>query len=103
MNIGKGIQQIRKEKGFTQEVLSGKTGITQAALSQIENGTRPGEETIAKICIALNIPESMLYIYSIEKDDVPEERRPLFDQLFPVIKDLITHLATDPNPEKNSK
>lgn len=93
MNIGKAIQELRKEKGFTQEILAGKAGITQAALSQIENGTRPGEETVTKICAALEIPQSLLQVYAIEKEDVPEEKRMMYDKLFPVIQQLITHIV----------
>jgi len=93
MNIGKAVQELRKEKGFTQEILASKVGITQAALSQIENGTRPGEETLKKICDGLGIPESMIYTYAIEREDVPEEKRMLYDQLFPVIQQMIAQLT----------
>lgn len=93
MNIGNAIQKLRKEKGFTQEVLSGKARITQAALSQIENGSRPGEETLKKISDALGIPESLIYINAIEREDVPKNKRMLYDQLFPVIQQMIAQLT----------
>lgn len=93
MDIGKAIQKLRKEKEYSQSTLAGKAGITQAALSQIENGTRPGEETLKKISDALGIPESLIYTYAIEREDVPKNKRLLYDQLFPVIQQMIAQLT----------
>jgi transcriptional regulator with XRE-family HTH domain len=93
MNIGKAIRELRKEKGLNQEELAGKAGITQAALSQIENGTRPGVETARKIGEALEVPESLLYVQAIEREDVPEHKRVLYDQLFPVIQKMIGQIV----------
>ncbi len=93
MNVGNAIKKIRKEKNLSQEQLAEKAKVTQAALSQIERGTRPGLETIKRICIALNIPESLLYAMSIDREEVPKENRILYDQLFPVIQSMIMQLA----------
>ena len=93
MNIGKAIQALRKSKDLSQEVLAEKAGITQAALSKIENGTRAGEETLKKICEALEISASLLQIYAFEREDVPPQKQLLYDQLFPVIQQMIERLA----------
>ena len=93
MNLGKAIRELRKEKGYSQEQLSAAAKITQAALSQIENGKRPGTGTLKKISGALKIPVSLIYVAGMEKDDVPKEKRILYDQLFPVIKSLVKQIG----------
>lgn len=93
MNLGKAIKDLRKGQGLSQEELAAHAGLTQAALSRIENGNRPSEETLKKICKALNIPESMVYVAALEKEDVPEDKKFLYDQLFPVIKNMVMQLA----------
>jgi transcriptional regulator with XRE-family HTH domain len=73
--------------------------MTQAALSQIENGKRPGQETLKRVSTALGISESLLYLMGLEKEDVPEQRSSLYNELFPVIQDLVARLAS---PEEKS-
>ncbi|HVX26160.1 MAG TPA: helix-turn-helix transcriptional regulator [Parafilimonas sp.] len=93
MNLGKAIKEIRKQKGLTQSELAKAANLTQAALSQIENGKRPGIQTLKKISKALKIPESLIYANSIEKTDVPKNKQLLYDQLFPVIQNLILQIS----------
>lgn len=95
MNLGKAIKTLRKQKGLSQEELATSSKITQAALSQIENGKRPGSGTLKKISVALKIPESLIYVAGLEKGDVAEEKQILYEQLFPVIESLVTQLASD--------
>jgi transcriptional regulator with XRE-family HTH domain len=94
MHLGKAIKELRKEQGLSQEVLAKKAAITQAALSQIENGKRPGTGTLRKISTALDVSESFIYIMGIEQADVPPENAYLYEKLFPVIQDLVLQLAT---------
>lgn len=48
--------QARKEAGLTQEELSKKTGISQADISRLENGTRnPSLALLNRIAEALNV------------------------------------------------
>ena len=93
MNLGRTIRDIRKRQGLTQLALADAAGISRTSMSQIENGVRPGEETLKSICTALQVPESLLYIHSMEKEDVPESKRILYDQLFPVIQEMIQRVA----------
>lgn len=54
------ITTIRKKKGLSQTDFAKLVGLTQASLSHIEsNRKKPNPSTIAKICAALDIPESM--------------------------------------------
>lgn len=59
--VGKAIRDLRKEKGISQDVLSGFAGIARTHLTMIENGTKPANfETLWKIALALDIRPSEL-------------------------------------------
>ena len=93
MDVGKAIRELRKQRSWSQEKLAGLSNITQAALSQIENGKRPGIETMKQISQALQVPESLIYVQSLERDDVPENKKELYDHLFPVIQQMVSQIA----------
>jgi HTH-type transcriptional repressor of puuD len=93
MDLGKAIRELRKQSGLSQKELAQKASITQAALSQIENGKRPGIQTLKKISEALEIPESLIYVMGLETGDVPKERSLLYEKLFPVIQDLVKQIV----------
>lgn len=95
MNLGTAIKELRKSKGLSQIQLAKKASLSQTALSQIEKGKRPGIQTLKKISTALEVPESLIYAMSIEKDDVPAHKQMLYEKLFPVIKGLVIQIATD--------
>ena len=94
MNIGKTISLLRKEKDFNQEEFSEICGLTQTSLSQIETGatSQPSKRNIENICKALEIPEYLLYLLSMEEKDVPEHKKELYKILFPAIKDFIINI-----------
>ena len=57
----KAIRDLRKEKGISQDVLSGFAGIARTHLTMIENGTKQANfETLWKIALALDIRPSEL-------------------------------------------
>lgn len=59
--VGKAIRDLRKEKGISQDVLSGFVGIARTHLTMIENGTKQANfETLWKIALALDIRPSEL-------------------------------------------
>ena len=59
--VGKAIRDLRKEKGISQDVLSGFAGIARTHLTMIENGTKQANfETLWKIALALDIRPSEL-------------------------------------------
>lgn len=95
MNLGKAIRTLRKERNLSQADLAQLSNITQAALSQIENGKRPGTVTLKKLSKALEIPESLIYVIGLEKDDVPVKKRKLYEDLFPVIEGLVLKLGSN--------
>lgn len=93
MNLGKAIKELRKAKNMSQTDLVHRAKITQARLSQIENGDRPGEDTLRSICEALEVSEAMVYIMAIEKKDVSAEKKDMYDKFFPIIKGLVMDIA----------
>ena len=59
--VGKAFRDLRKEKGISQDVLSGFAGIARTHLTMIENGTKQANfETLWKIALALDIRPSEL-------------------------------------------
>ena len=65
--IGQTIRVLRKEKGISQDVLSGLAGIARTHLTMIEKGKKQANfETIWKIALALDIRPSEL-VAKIEK------------------------------------
>ena len=54
--VGQAIRLLRKEKGLSQDVLSGLAGIARTHLTMIENGTKQANfETIWKLASALGL------------------------------------------------
>ena len=66
--VGKVIASFRKDKGISQEVLSGLADIGRSHLSAIERGERkPTLETLYRICCALNVKMSEV-VQKIEQE-----------------------------------
>lgn len=60
--VGEVISELRKEKGLSQEVLSGLAGIGRTHLSAIERGERkPTMETFYRLSIALDMKASDMF------------------------------------------
>lgn len=93
MTLGKAIHSIRKQRGINQVELANSCGISQAALSQIENNSiKPSSKTLELICNKLDVSRSLLMVLSLEEDDVPSDRKLIYDKLFPQIKELALKL-----------
>lgn len=74
--LGKRIQEIRKQKGISQEALAESVGIEPNNLSRIENGrSYPNPENLAKIADSLNVSVDKLYLFYHHKnfDDIKNE------------------------------
>lgn len=71
--VGRVIRSVRKEKGLSQDVLSGLAGIARTHLTMIENGTKQANfETLWRIALALDLRPSEL-VARIEKMIEQEE------------------------------
>ena len=89
MNIGFAIRSIRTKLSIPQYELAEKCKISQTTLSQIETGRkRPSPKTLASICRVLNVPPAIIYIIAMEKEDVPQSKRAVYNLVFPSIKGL---------------
>jgi transcriptional regulator with XRE-family HTH domain len=82
MNIGEAIKEMRTDRGLSQKELAERAGISATAVCNIEKGhSFPSKETIKAICDAIGIPVSWLLFSSITEEDVPEEKRAIFNAL----------------------
>ncbi|MBS1625866.1 MAG: helix-turn-helix transcriptional regulator [Bacteroidetes bacterium] len=96
MNIGTAIKEVRKQKNFSQIELAEQIGISQTSLSQIESGNkRPSSNTLKKVCEVLKVSELLLYVMSASEEDIPEEKKEIFNMLFPSIKGLVLQITQD--------
>jgi XRE family transcriptional regulator, regulator of sulfur utilization len=90
MDIGTSIKTIRKQKGFSQKMLAEKCEISINALCQIElNNSVPQKSTLDKICKELNVPISYILFFSLSEEDVPEEKRKIFNTLNTAMKEVL--------------
>lgn len=97
MKLGPAIKSIRRQLNITQQDLSQMTDISQTSLSKIESGTMPSEKNLKKICEALNVPTSVVYILAMEKSDIPASKRHKYDLIFPAIKSLVFEIVNTEN------
>ena len=59
--VGKTIRVLRKEKGLSQDVLSGLAGIARTHLTMIENGSKQANfESLWRLATALGLRPSEL-------------------------------------------
>ena len=91
---------VRTHLNMSQQTLSRKTGLSQTSISQIENGVKnPSERTVKRICKVLRIPDAVLYILGVDEDDIPAERKEMFERLFPQIKELAIQIIGNKKSE----
>lgn len=82
MNVGEAIKEIRKSKGLSQKELAAKCGLSANAMCSIEKSISiPSKDSLEKICKALNISTSYLLFFSVTDDDIPEEKRIVFNTM----------------------
>jgi len=74
MDISKRIRKYRLQKGFSQQQLAEKIGISRVSLTQIEKGERKvTSNELARFCDALNVEADILLGRSIEPEVVIEK------------------------------
>lgn len=90
MEIGTAIKLLRKKRNLKQKQLAEMCDISVNALSQIElNASFPQKNTLDKICEALDYPISYLLFFSISEEDIPKEKRLVFNSLISAIKSVL--------------
>lgn len=96
MNIGKSIIVLRKERNLKQGQLAVSIGITQAYLSGIENGKKqPSLEVLENISNFFGTPIPVLFWFGIERTDIPDKKKFVFDALKPSVDKLISEMFTN--------
>lgn len=71
------IRRLRKERGLSQDVLSGLAGLARSHLAMIENGTKqPNFETVWRIANALDMPPHILVKRIEEEIEQNDEKTP---------------------------
>lgn len=90
MDIGNAIKSLRQKKKISQKDLANLSKISVNALCQIENNASfPQKGTIAKICDVLEVPTSYLLLFSITNEDVPEDKKDVFDSISTALKNIL--------------
>lgn len=54
------IKVLREELGLSMEKFGGRIGLTRSAISKIESGSNPSDQTIISICREFNVNEEWL-------------------------------------------
>ena len=69
-------------------------GTTQSNLSLLEsNKEMPSMSRLKVIASELEVNTSILFMMSLERDEISEEKKPLYDILMPTIKELLLSLT----------
>lgn len=92
MNVSKGIKTLLDRRGISQKELAKLINKSETSISLImKNKTQPRKETLEAIANALSVSSEVILLLSVEKEDVPENRKEYYDILWPNIE---TNLLT---------
>lgn len=87
MTIGSRIKEVRKNFSLSQAKFGSKLGISDAAVSMIENGKNiPSEQTIRVICSEFNVNRFWLETGEGDPYQYKESKQDLVDQIRVVMK-----------------
>ena len=87
MNLGKAIRLLLEKRGLSQKDLATKTQLSETSISLLMSGrTQPRKENLETIARVLDVKPEFLIFLSINKDDVPEEKKELYDMVWPQLE-----------------
>lgn len=90
MNIGAVIKNLRKDKGISQGDFAKRCDITQTYLSLIEGNKKdPSISKLKEISNQLQTPLNAILLLSLEREDVPDNKKDVFDHVETSLKSLI--------------
>jgi len=93
MTIGQVIKLLLKKKNITQIDLAEQIGKSTTAVSQIITGQyNPTSETLEKISKALDVPVPVIYFLTISDDDIPEDKKQLYNLLAPSMNKFLNDI-----------
>lgn len=91
MDIGKAIKTLRLKRGYSQKQLASLVNKSETAISLIETGKSiPQTKRIKEICSALGVEPTYLLLFALKKEDIPNDKRVLFDTLLVPLRDALT-------------
>ena len=69
--IGERVAELRRGRGWEQDDLAAKAGVSQSTVSRVETGARraPSSETMRRLARALGVPVDALYPDSADAVD----------------------------------
>ena len=81
--IGNSICDLRKKQNLSQDKLAERAGLSRNSISSIENGSNFAVETLASICLALQVTPNDLLCHILDADlpERSEEDREVADLL----------------------
>lgn len=91
MIIGEAIKHLRKNKsGLNQKEFCKEIGITQSYLSLIEGNKKiPSMDVLNKICNYFNTPLPVLFWFSVNEEDIQDDKKDMYKILKPTIDEMI--------------
>ncbi len=96
MNLGKTIKDIRGKRNLTQKELATMCEVGQNTISMIESaGKNPNKTTLKKIAEAFKVPVPVLYLLSMEWEDVEESKRDKLKLIVPIIEKSLQQIFND--------
>jgi len=91
MDLGKAIHTVRKKKNLSQSKFSKLLDINQSYLSLIENNKKnPSIKLLEKVSSKTDLPLPILLFFSLSEEDVKDEKKQLFNMMFPKIKEMVS-------------
>ncbi|MCY1662806.1 helix-turn-helix domain-containing protein [Chryseobacterium sp. SL1] len=93
MTIGQVIKLLLKKKNITQIDLAEQIGKSTTAVSQIITGQySPTSDTLDKISKALDVPVPIIHFLTISDDDIPEDKKQLYNLLAPSMNKFLNEI-----------
>jgi transcriptional regulator with XRE-family HTH domain len=93
MDLGKAIKILLERRGLTQKDLALKTELSEASISKMLKGkTQPRKENLEQIASVLGVKPEILMILSICRDDVPDDRKIVYDMVWPQLEATLVNL-----------
>ena len=97
--VGKKIQEIRKQQNMSQNELAKRSGLTQSWISRYERGDQlPGSKKLQTIAKALRVPISAFFVESKNLDGIMEF---LNQHLTASEKQDLKHILEKPRDREN--
>lgn len=91
MDIGKAIKTLRLKRGYSQKQLASLVEKSETTISLIESGKSiPQTKRIKEISSALGVEPVYLLLFALEKEDIPSNKRVLFDTLLVPLRESLT-------------